>query len=76
VAPLPVFYVPQARLRPSDIPVFAATAATAAQDWWQGAAIQPGTGDAYVLDISVYSSDDTQMTRPLIEFSQLTVPLG
>jgi hypothetical protein len=37
---------------------------------------QPGTGDASVFDISVYSSDDTQMTRPLIEFSQLTVPLS
>ncbi|HEY6788133.1 MAG TPA: LysM peptidoglycan-binding domain-containing protein [Trebonia sp.] len=76
VAPLPVFYVPLAQLRPSDIPVFAENAATAAQAWWQELNIQPGTGDAYVFDISVYSNDGTQMTRPLIEFSQLKVPLS
>jgi len=76
VAPLPVFYVPLAQLRPADIPVFAENAATQAQAWWQELNIQPGTGDAYVFDISVYSNDDTQMTRPLIEFSQLTVPLS
>lgn len=76
VAPLPVFYVPLAQLRPGDIPAFAQTAAAQAQAWWQELDIQPGSGDAYVFDISVYSSDDTQMTRPLIEFSQLTVPLG
>lgn len=38
-------------------------------------ATSPGELLLDVFDISVYSNDDTQMTRPLIEFSQLTVPL-
>lgn len=44
--------------------------------WLRTTAITPGVGDAYVLDISVFSNDDTQMTRPLVELTRLAVPLS
>ncbi|NUT91117.1 MAG: LysM peptidoglycan-binding domain-containing protein, partial [Saccharothrix sp.] len=75
VSPLPVFYVPLVHTQPSGVDQFAETAGQQAAMWLRTTAITPGVGDAYVLDISVFSNDDTQMTRPLVELTRLTVPL-
>ena len=76
LSPLPVFYVPLVRLQVGGIPDFAHAAGRQAASWLQTTGIQHTPGDAYVLDISVYSNDDTQMTRPLVELSGLTIPIS
>lgn len=76
VAPLPVFYVPLAQHAVSDLTTFATTADAQAASWLKAQGLVPAAGDAYVFDISVYANDDTQMTRPLVEVSRLTVPMA
>ncbi len=76
VAPLPVFYVPLAQHAAGDLTTFVTTADAQAAAWLTAQEIVPAAGDAYVFDISVYANDDTQMTRPLVEVSRLTVPMA
>ncbi|HJQ02937.1 MAG TPA: LysM peptidoglycan-binding domain-containing protein [Jatrophihabitans sp.] len=76
VSPLPVFYVPLARLKLGGIADFAHDAGVQAATWLSTAGIQQTPGDAFVLDISVYSNNDTQMTRPLVELTGLTIPIS
>jgi len=75
VAPLPAFYVPLASKLLADLPAFVAQAATQASEWLRLEGIEAAPGDAYVFDIAVYTNDGSQMTRPLIEFTELTVPV-
>jgi hypothetical protein len=76
VSSLPVFYVPLVRRQIAGIPDFAHNAGIQAATWLQTAGIQQAPGDAYVLDISVYSNGDSQLTRPLVELSGLTIPIS
>jgi hypothetical protein len=75
VSPLPVFYVPLERQKTAYIPTFAGLAETQVSAWITQQGLVPASGDAFVFDISVYANDDTQMTRPLVELSRLTVPI-
>jgi hypothetical protein len=76
VAPLPVFYVPLAAKLLADLPTFVAQAASQAANWLLAEGIEAAADDAYVFDIAVYTNDGSQMTRPLIEFSELTIPIA
>ena len=72
-APLPVFYVPLEELTTAQIAGFAKVADAEAAAWIQKQELVPAPGDAFVFDLAVYASGDSQRTRPLVELTNLTV---
>ena len=71
---LPVFYVPLWSLSAgANLQTLASTAAGQVTTWLSQQQLTTAVADTYVVDLSLFASDDAQMVRPLVELSGLTI---